>query len=242
MANPAGGSALLDKAKVAGQFGENVAVLAQKNFGGAWKLAFFTGGVVTTAAGMAGVIGAIGTIVSPFSFCNQVYLIIFGLIMMVIDSPVQSKSVLEAKFSIYRYLLFMTRFTGRGFWYLFLSTMIWASLFNLDLNPFLGMILAAYCATVGVLSLFYGFQKTLELETVRKGICQQGTQTVFNMCPEDGLTLEAFNDLCKRHAKTEFTKEELGYIAAALSFSVRADNVISVEEFRGWTQGKMTVM
>ncbi len=59
-------------------------------------------------------------------------------------------------FSLLRYLLFMTRFTGRGVWYLYLGTMIWASLYNLNLDPFIGFILASFVGALGIMSIFYG--------------------------------------------------------------------------------------
>lgn len=221
---------------------QDLSATAAKSFGGPWKLAFFLGSLVTTCAGVIGIFGALTMFVSPFSFCNQVYLVIFGFIMIVIDFPVQIPWMLEIKLSIYRYLLFMTRFTGRGFWYLFLATMIWASLYNLDLSPFFGFIMAGFCAFLGAISIGYGIQKSLKLEKVRKAICSQGQQSIISMCPEEGMSLDAFNSLCKRYASETFSQEELSYVAAALSFSVRSDNIISGEEFRGWVQGRMTIM
>lgn len=126
---------------------------------------------------------------------------------------------MEIKFSVYRYLLFMTRFTGRGFWYvfstsisrcdllqewkfmtrrwkrsksveypkfryLFLSTMIWASLYNLDIEPFVGFIFGLYVGVLGVLSILLGLQKSVKLEGARKAICAQGPQAVLTLCPQ----------------------------------------------------------
>ncbi|CAD7931678.1 unnamed protein product [Amoebophrya sp. A25] len=154
---------------------------AASRFGGLWKLLFFVGAVSVLAAGVLGIIGGITNLLSPFSFCNQVYLCVFGLIMLVIDAPIAQAE--EAKFAVFRYLLFMTRFTGRGVWYLFLATMIWASLFNLGLEPFLGFFLSGYVAVLGALSIFVGVQKSLRLEKMRKAICAQGPAAVMELCP-----------------------------------------------------------
>lgn len=224
------------------EFAADFNSIAVKKFGGFWKLLFFLGAAATLGAGVSGVLGAVMTMLSPFSFCNQIYLCIFGLIMLVIDFPLEWPIVVEVKYSIFRYLLFMTRFTGRGFWYLYLATMIWASLFNLGLNPLLGFILAIYVGAVGICSILFGLSKSLKLEGARKKICAQGGQAVFNMVGQGGMSLGAFNEMCKRYAETSFTAEELGYIAGALSFTVRADDMISQEEFRAWTQGRMTIL
>jgi len=65
---------------------------------------------------------------------------------------------------------------------------------------------------------------------------------VIKLCPKRGLTLPEFNDVIKRVAGFDFSAEELEYIASAISHSVRSDDLISEDEWRGWTGGKMTVM
>lgn len=73
--------------------------------------------MTTVAAGVLAIIGAFDTLLSPFSFANQGFLCLFGIIMLIIDLPLDnSPALLEARRSICRYLLFMTRFTGRGVW------------------------------------------------------------------------------------------------------------------------------
>jgi len=125
-------------------------------FGGVWKGLFFMAAVAVLTAGVLGIIGGVQAFLSPFSMCNQIFLTIFGLTMLIIDFPAEFANLQEMKFSVWRYLLFMTRFTGRGIWYLYLSTMIWCSLYNLDLEPFLGFVLASFCGALGLLSIFYG--------------------------------------------------------------------------------------
>ena len=52
-----------------------------------------------------------------------------------------------------------------------------------------------------------------------------------------------FGEMAKRVAGTEFSYEELEYVAQSLSDNVRADDMISRDEFRGWIFAKsMTIM
>ncbi|CAD7966708.1 unnamed protein product [Amoebophrya sp. A120] len=230
-------------ALLATEAGAKIGAFASSNFGGLWKFLFFVGAGCVTAGGVLGIIGGISSFLSPFSFCNQVYLLIFGLLMLILDMPYENTQLHEIRLAIFRYLLFMTRFTGRGAWYLFLATMIWASLFNLGLDPMIGFVLAAVVGALGGVSVYFGVQKSMRLEKLRKAICAKGANAVLDMVPARGLTLEEFNELAKQNVTDlTFSTEELHYISRALSFRVRHDDIISQEEFRSWTQGSMTIL
>lgn len=211
-------------------------------FGGLWKGLFFLAAIVVFVAGILGIIGGMQLFLSPFTMCNQIFLCIFGAVMLIIDFPAEFHSLEELKFSVWRYLLFMTRFTGRGVWYLYLSTMIWSALYNLNVDPLLGFVGATFCAVLGVMSIFYGLQKSFKLERARQGIAALGLDAANKLCPHRGLSLTEFNDVCKRVCGFSFSGEELEYIAAALSHSIRSDDIISREEFWAWTGGSMTIM
>ncbi len=51
-----------------------------------------------------------------------------------------------------------------------------------------------------------------------------------------------FNDMSRRVSGIDFSLEELEYIAHAVSHSIRADDVVSRDEFLSWLGGKMTIM
>lgn len=211
-------------------------------FGGLWKGLFFLSAAAVMTSGILGLIGAVELFLSPFSMCNQVFLIVFGFVMIVIDFPADMGGLMELKFSIWRYCLFMTRFTGRGIWYLYLATLVWASLYNLNIEPFLGFVLGGFVGAVGILSIFYGVQKSLKLERCRSACANLGLDNWSKLVPKRGLTLPEFNDIMRRVADTDFSVEELELIAAALSVNVRSDDIISEEEFRTWILGRMTIM
>lgn len=211
-------------------------------FGGMWKGLFFLAGCGVLAGGVLGILGGIQAFLSPFSMCNQIFLCLFGLIMLVIDCPFDFRGLQELKFSVWRYCLFMTRFTGRGIWYLYLATLIWSSLYNLDLEPFLGFLLAGFIGALGGMSIFYGLQKSFKLENCRQSLVNIGVEEWMRLCPQRGLSLAEFNDITRRVAQTDFSSEELQYISSALSHSIRSDEIISRDEFRSWVTGSMTVM
>jgi hypothetical protein len=212
-----------------------------KKFNMSWKLGFFVAGCCTAGAGIIGVLNLALTTFAPFDLINELYLMLFGVLMLVIDFPVPHPKVQSTKLTIYKYLLFMTRFTGRGIWYMFLGTMIFASLWDLGICPFLGFILGGYVVILGGVSIFYGVQKSIKLEQVRKAVQQRGSSTE-HLCPPGGLAPGQFNEMANSLKGVKFSEEELGYIVNALSFTVKADNLISKDEFIEWTKGRMTVL
>lgn len=207
-----------------------------------WKLGFFIAACCTIAAGVIGVIDLLMFAFAPFDLVNEIYLLAFGLMMLIVDFPVPHPKVQDFKLHIYKFFLFMTRFTGRGIWYLFLGTMIVASLWDLNISPFLGFILGGYVVLLGAVSIFYGFSKSMKLERVRSAMLKRGN--AFDLCPPQGLSPGAFNDMSNSMSGIRFTDEEIHYIFDALSFTVRADDVVSKEEFCEWARPgtKMTVL
>ncbi len=71
-----------------------------------------------------------------------------GMLMLVIDFPIEHPVIKNIKMSIFHYALFMCRFVGRGIWYLFLSAMTVGALWDNEVSPFLGFFLGGECLMV----------------------------------------------------------------------------------------------
>merc|ERR1719451_249416 len=95
---------------------------------------------------------------APFSFTSQVFLLVFGLLMLVLDFPLPhpSPNLAMVRNNIYKFMLFMTRFTGRGIWYTFLGTMIFGALYDLNISWFLGVLIGGYVVVLGIVTTCYG--------------------------------------------------------------------------------------
>jgi len=205
-----------------------------RRFGGRWKLLFFSCAAAVTAAGVLSIVVGIGSMAAPFDFINYCYLTIFGLLMLVIDLPVDNLTMREFKIAIFTYALFMTRFMGRGLWYLFLASMTVGSLWDNDVSPFLGFILGGYIAGIAIYSIIFGWNLSRKLEFLRMKIRSQGPDQWAAYVPPIGMTKVQFRDLGASLANIVFSEEELNYIVEGFSFSVRADDIISREEFEEW--------
>merc|ERR1719160_2021600 len=106
------------------------------------------------------------------SFMSESFLVMFGLLMVVLDLPFGATSPRAnmVRDSIYKYMLFLTRFTGRGLWYCFLGTMIWSALFDLNISWYLGFMLGLFVVFIGLVTMFKGIRLSLKLDMVRKQI------------------------------------------------------------------------
>jgi len=215
---------------------------ASKRFGGKWKFLFFLAALCVNAAAVVGTIETLAKGLSPFDVINQVYLFVFGILMLVVDFPWEHPKVTNIKLSIYKYLLFMTRFTGRGLWYVYLAGMIAGSLYDNNLCKPLGFILGGYVAVVGISSAAKGFWTSVKLERVRKRVNERINE-LATVVPPTGMTKEQFSAMATELVSdTDFNEEDLNYIVIALSNTVRADDVISRQEFADWARGNMTVL
>merc|ERR1719198_2736089 len=96
-----------------------------------WKWGFFGGAVVVFGVGVGTSLYWIGhPTFAPATAVSEFFLLMFGALMLVLDFPFPNMAlhphITAFRFHIYKFVLFMTRFMGRGIWYLFLSTMVFS--------------------------------------------------------------------------------------------------------------------
>lgn len=224
--------------------GQQIAGIA-KNI--SWQILFFVAACFVLAASIISILALVLSFQwAPLSTLNQFFLLIFGLLMFVLDFPLPvnqlppavSNIFLQIRTSIYKFMLFMARFTGRGVWYLFLSTMVFAALWDLNISQFLGACLGLYVGILGLVALIYGFTLSYKLDRVRKDLRSRPHQ-----CPPQGFTLMGFRDLAFQATQTNFTDDELNYVFNGLSLTPKADLTLSPQEYGEWlSPGGMPIL
>lgn len=211
-----------------------------QKFNATWKGIFFGCAVATTVVSLYGLLQIVASIiVSPFDIIIFSYLMLFGLVMCVMDAPISHPYIEQYRMGIYKFCLFLTRFIGRGITYMFLGSMLAGNLW--DLAPLLGFGMFVTLVAVSIMSIRFGIVLTKKLNMFRSTL-RQRNQPPSSMCPAAGLTMVKFGDLALATCGITFTQEELGYIANALSQTVKADDVISQREFEYWLQDSMPVL
>merc|ERR1719446_189466 len=206
-----------------------------------WKILFFLAGCCTLAAATISILYMIFTFeFAPFSFTTILFMLLFGILMVILDFPVPrpSPALASVRAHIYKFFLFLTRFTGRGVWYLFLGTMIFATLFDLNISQFFGICMGAYVGAVGLVSLIFGLRLSQRLDVVRQELLMGNRD-----CPPNGYSKEGFRALAQQMAKMDFTDDELDYVFNTLSFNPMNDGLITQEEYKQWLMpGKMEIV
>lgn len=227
-----------------------------------WSLAFFAGACCTLAAGLiASLYFTFHSLDprtwSPMTYLTAIALCGFGLMLVILDLPVavwgsitkcsapMGEWVAYFKAGIYSFALFLTRFTGRGFWYLYLGTQTWVALYDDSINPFFGVIFTAYLVVLGIAAMVKGVQLSRRLEKVKISLNNSRVSPVSFVSPHahasrDGVSVVHFDDFKRMVNKTEekFTDEELVYVMNALSFMAEHDNNLSLPELEEWLKGK----
>jgi len=199
-----------------------------------WRVLFFSAACCTAFSGGYATLKLFVTFPpEPMSFLSEVFLLIFGLIMIVIDFPAGATSAFMNKIrdAVYKYMYFLTRFTARGMWYCFLGTMIWSALWDLNISWWLGFILGIYVILTGIATMVKGVKLSLKLDMIRKQI---NTRDVPVDCPEKGYSKQAFWDLLNQVDQQKFSEDDIDYVINAVSFSPHSTGVVTQAEYNYW--------
>lgn len=205
-----------------------------------WNLLFFGGAVVTFGSGLIAVIYWVLKFTwAPCTFMSEVFLLFLGLLMIVLDFPIPHPhpALIQVRDNAYKFVLFMTRFTGRGMWYLFLATLVFCALYDNPISPFLGVVCSLYLGLLGIAALAKGVMVSLRLESVRSRIKSSGRHADhFFPKGASSMSKEMFKRLVEEEIgrNDQFTNDELDYVINALAFSPYHDGMITLDEFEYW--------
>jgi hypothetical protein len=208
-----------------------------------WKLLFFAGACVTLAGGIIPFFYHLFHWEwAPLTFLDSTFLVLFGVLMIVLDFPIPHPSghLVAIRDNAYKFVLFMTRFTGRGLWYLFLATYVFQH--NTrgmgQAAVIIGYIFSIYLVLLGIAALVKGYILSSRLDKVRQEITNMGhTAEHYVARSTTGLTKAQFQtmvDAVLINQETKFTNDELDYIINALSFDPYNDGQVSLEECDYW--------
>lgn len=211
-----------------------------------WKLMFFAGACIVLGTGVIAILhGVFSFSWAMFTFTSTIFLTVFGILMVVLDFPVKQEHPFfkQIQNNAYKFLLFMTRFTGRGMWYLFLSSMVFAVL--KDVMPdVLRYVLSLYLLVLGIAALVTGFRLSSKLDEVRIA-CTQSGKTADHFMAFMTTSREMSNHqfqavvehvLGQPKGKDYFNEDELDYVINALAFKPFHDGVVTYDELAYWLQ------
>jgi len=209
-----------------------------------WSWGFFIAALLVFGVGVGTSVYWFGhPAFAPATFVNEIFLIMFGALMIVLDFPQSehptaafAKHFQATRMHIYKFVLFMTRFTGRGVWYLFLATMVFSELYDAGVNGFLGAVCTLYLVILGGLAIFKGVVMTQKLQRVREAIIDSGKGVEhFIARGQTGLSREQFKAMVLNVTNEEpFTPDEVDYVMSALAFTPEQPGHVTVDECAYW--------
>lgn len=172
---------------------------------------------------------------APVAVLSICFLLLLGVLTMILDVPMMidmyTDSMLgQARAGIYKFMLFMTLFTGRGLWYIFLSTLIFSSLWDLGISKVFAIVLSLPVLIMGVVCTFVGWRHTAKLELIRTNLLNMKSHA----CPEPGMSKTMFSQRAAE-VGVQLTKDELDYMTHAISEELPSnDGTIPQEKFDEW--------
>lgn len=209
-----------------------------------WNVAFFVGAVlVFLTAFCTGIHWLSHFTFAPATFFFEIFMLMFGTMMLVLDVPVphiqNHKHIQAVRYQIYKFALFMTRFMGRGMWYLYLATMVFGALWDTGINWLLGSVCTAYLTILGCFAMGKGFLMSNKLNKVREAMNQSGLPAERYIARgQTGLSAQQFKHMVMDVMKDPemFNVDEIDYIINALSFTPYNDGQVTLEEMQYWLQ------
>ncbi|EER00465.1 conserved hypothetical protein [Perkinsus marinus ATCC 50983] len=210
------------------------------------ELAFFFAAFSTVLAGVASTLTTAFTEFAPFDLIDDIYLLVFGLIMLVVDAPVKPKALQKYQAFVSRYVKFLTRLTGKGFWYIFLGIHVFIALWTNDVWPIVGLVIGPGISLAGCAGAYVGMAKTRTLETVARKLATQSPEQLSLLYKNnaltdqgEGLTAEEFNNIARNSVGIAFAPEDLKLILNALCEGRRG---ITLRDLAIWLQGPRTLL
>mmetsp|Transcript_17259 Transcript_17259/g.38043 ORF Transcript_17259/g.38043 Transcript_17259/m.38043 type:complete len:259 (+) Transcript_17259:23-799(+) len=210
---------------------------------------YFAAAVVVTTAGVVAavdlILNAASQLESPFDFLNSIYLVCFGLLMVVLDFPFTQgeEKLAPLRAHIYKFALFLTRKLGRGLWYFFLGAFVFATLWDNSISAFLAVALGGFCGVVGLVACWGGFLLSQKLKVAQEALSSGNFRLdmVRRDFPNGFSSPEAFNEVIQKNTgnapggAVSFSDEELVYVMNGLrrTFSP-ASSTVDLADFEEW--------
>jgi len=181
----------------------------------------------------------------PVNVMQFLYLIVFGLGMMLLDVPIGNKLVQDNREHVQTYVHLLTRNVGKGSTFIFVGVMVWVGLLQNNVSVFLPVVLGLFIILVGGVTTALAVRTSWLLNkmryTMRDPSGMESFRIVFMECASRkdlGLKYMEFNQLSSKFIGISFPEADLKSIFNALSTDMHK-LTISEGDFAAWKDGPM---
>jgi len=206
----------------------------------------FAAGCCVAFGGFYGALYCIFGEFQPVNVIQQIYLGLFGVLLMILDTPTQGmKCVKEYREHMSKYIHLLTRVVGKGITFIFLGLMTWVSLMTNDVSVFLPVVVGLYIIIVGVVTTFLGARMSKKLNGLRIALQQAGQGDVGGYISKydqaatnkaAGLTKNDFNSMFQQTVGGTFSDSDSRAIFNSLASDVHK-TYITCEDLALWKDG-----
>lgn len=187
----------------------------------------------------------------PVNMIQFLYLVVFGLGMMILDTPIGQSSpmIVTNREHVQTYVALLTRNVGKGAAFLFVGVMVWVGLLVNDVSVFLPAVLGIFIIGVGAVTAALGVRTSWLLNRMRynmrdpnggAGMGMDSFRMAYKQCASrpEGLTKMEFNQLSQQFIGISFPEADLKSVFNALSSDIHK-MFISEKDFVDWKDGPM---
>jgi len=147
----------------------------------------------------------------PLDGLFDLYLVFFGILMFLLDAPLNFKCLIRFKIAVGRFARLLNRLTGKGVWFIFLGCNTFIILYHRthtpgekasNLNMFWAILLGGYVTGLGIYAAGVGLLKSKRWDRARIKFRELGThgamQTMdrHKLTSMHGLTETEFLEMC----------------------------------------------
>eukprot|EP00397_Hematodinium_sp_SG-2012_P019160 GEMP01019675.1.p1 GENE.GEMP01019675.1~~GEMP01019675.1.p1 ORF type:complete len:269 (+),score=16.89 GEMP01019675.1:62-808(+) len=103
-----------------------------------------------------------------FEIMTSIYLALFGVIIIILDVPLNFTRLIRLKEIIRKYCRLLTRLTGKGVWFIFLGCTSFATLWDTRIACILAWVISLPVCIFGISCLVFGILKSQQLDKLRQ--------------------------------------------------------------------------
>ncbi|EZG47483.1 putative apicomplexan with signal peptide and 3 transmembrane domain protein [Gregarina niphandrodes] len=215
---------------------------------------FFAAGIASCFTGFMALLHSLWGL-SITGTIESLFLLGFSVVIMLMDFPGIPKWAAPVRYAVRRQMKVITKVTGRGAGYVYLSGMaiviLWSSSSyrSSSVGLLFGLALSSVVLVVGLVGFFVGLRKSLILEKIRKQVSNHYKGNVTEVYRKyaisdaaHGLQFDEFNRLCGDYSNGQymFHSGDLWLIYSALDDNSKG--AINEREFNDWVSGMMTYL
>jgi len=174
----------------------------------------------------------------PLDGLFDLYLVFFGVLMFLLDAPLNFKCLIRFKIGVGRFARLLNRLTGKGIWFVFLGCNTFIILYHRThlpgtspstINLVCATVLGGYVTGLGIYAAGVGFLKSRRWDRVRVKFRELGThgamQTLdrHKLTSMHGLTETEFLEMCDEVSGIRFDQAESALMFNALTTENSSD-------------------